>query len=281
MQSGNACEAEGADQPAPLQGIRVLLADDSAASGGLLALHLQRAGAAVAAVNDGHELLLALADGIDATAALHDPVAFDLVLTDVEMPGMDGHAATRLLRSLGCTLPVVALTGHTTDEDVARSRRAGCSGHVGKPVDPQLLLGTCAALLRDGVGEAPLAPPPPAGAQTGPGDAPAPLRSSFADDPDMLELVQAFTATLSERAATMQALYRDGSLEELARMAHQLKGVGSGYGFAPITEAARAVDAQARTGEASPALDQSLAELAALCRAAAAAHAATMPEATA
>lgn len=279
MQSGSACEVEGDDQPAPLQGVRVLLADDSAASRGLLALHLQRAGAAVTTVDDGHELLLAMTDGVDATASLRDPVAFDLVLTDVEMPGLDGHAATRLLRSLGCTLPVVALTGHASDEDVARSRRAGCSAHVGKPVDPQQLFHTCAALLNGaeaGAGDA-----SPAPAEVGQEQAPAELRSTFADDPDMLELVTSFTGTLTARAETMQALHREGSLAQLARIAHQLKGVGSGYGFPPITEAARAVDSQARTGTASPALANSLAQLVALCRAAAATHADDDAETTA
>jgi signal transduction histidine kinase/ActR/RegA family two-component response regulator len=78
--------------------------------------------------------------------------AFDLVLMDVQMPGMDGHTATRELRRLEAQqgwprTPVIALTANAFDSDERRSIEAGCDDHLTKPISQTALL---QALARHG-----------------------------------------------------------------------------------------------------------------------------------
>ncbi|MDO9315664.1 MAG: response regulator [Burkholderiaceae bacterium] len=68
---------------------------------------------------------------------------YDLVLMDVQMPVMDGLAATRAIRErAGRSLPIIAMTANAFGEDRTECLEAGMNDHVGKPVDPVLLYGT-------------------------------------------------------------------------------------------------------------------------------------------
>jgi histidine phosphotransfer protein HptB len=64
-----------------------------------------------------------------------------------------------------------------------------------------------------------------------------PIRSDFAMDADFREVLEAFVDALPERRRLLIELHRDGSLDELERQAHQLKGAGGGYGFSEISAA--------------------------------------------
>ncbi len=63
-----------------------------------------------------------------------------------------------------------------------------------------------------------------------------PIRSSYEDDPDMLEIVREFAAELPDRVEALKSCLAAGELAALQTLAHQLKGAGGGYGFAAITE---------------------------------------------
>ena len=110
-----------------LEGLRVLVADDSDVNRAV-ALGLLRALGA-----DGD----AVADGADAVAHVQSG-AYDVVLLDHEMPGTDGPTAARLIRGLGGAtgrLPIWALTGRVGGDDVRRCRDAGMDGVLSKPID--------------------------------------------------------------------------------------------------------------------------------------------------
>ena len=98
-------------------------------------------------------LVVEAKDGIDAVdTALRERPA--LVLMDLAMPRRDGYDATRELKqhAATATIPVVALTAHTTIEDRRRASEAGCAGFLGKPCDPDLLLTEVRRLLGPGHG---------------------------------------------------------------------------------------------------------------------------------
>ncbi|MBY0396079.1 MAG: response regulator, partial [Thermoleophilia bacterium] len=123
-----------ADPGARLHG-RILLAEDGPDNQRLFSLHLTRSGAAVDIACDGAAALaLATAPGAD----------YQLVLMDMQMPGMDGCEATRRLREAGFTRPIVALTAHAMAADRARAVDAGCNDYLTKPISRDALIRSCA-----------------------------------------------------------------------------------------------------------------------------------------
>ncbi len=94
----------------------------------------------------------------------------------------------------------------------------------------------------------------------------APIRSEFADDPDMLELVEFFVQEMPERVQTLAECWRDSKLEDLESLAHQLKGASGGYGFEVISEAASRVERSLKDGDEVDQLHAQVDELIDLCR---------------
>ena len=115
-----------------IDGVRVLVADDCPDTRALMGHHLEAAGASVAFVTDGIELIKRLA----APSAQAD---HDVVLVDLEMPGMGGLEATAMLRNRGCELPIIALSAHEPRRVEADARRHGCNDCLAKPIDPEQL----------------------------------------------------------------------------------------------------------------------------------------------
>jgi two-component system, sensor histidine kinase len=114
-------------------GARVLLAEDGPDNQRLIGLVLRKAGVDLAIVEDGQQLL------DEALASMAEDRVYDLILTDVQMPVMDGLTATQALRAAGYTGPIVALTANTMSGDQERCEAAGCDGHLGKPIDRHAL----------------------------------------------------------------------------------------------------------------------------------------------
>ncbi len=104
-------------------GIRILAVDDSPDNRDLIRAILKPSGATVSVAADGLEAVdLAMAE------------EFDIVLMDVQMPRLDGHAATRRLRERGYRKPIIALTAHALREDRNRAFAAGFDDHLTKPI---------------------------------------------------------------------------------------------------------------------------------------------------
>lgn len=68
------------------------------------------------------------------------------------------------------------------------------------------------------------------------------IRSSFVDDPDMMELVEMFVEDIPGKIEHLQQALAVEDLEQLRVFAHQLKGSAAGYGFAPLTDLARELE---------------------------------------
>jgi len=125
--------ASGPSHLASLEGCRILVADDSPDNQELVAFWLHKSGAKVTAVENG-------VDAVEqALSAREAGLPFDVILMDVQMPRMDGFAATEQLRTLGYTGPIVALTAHARPQELQQSRRSGCDACLSKPIDESLL----------------------------------------------------------------------------------------------------------------------------------------------
>jgi len=95
----------------------------------------------------------------------------------------------------------------------------------------------------------------------------APVRSSYAADPDMVEIVREFALDLPGRADAIERLVASGRVEELRVTAHQLKGAGGGYGYAEITQVAGALEQAIDQRLAPDEIDRRAGELCKLLRA--------------
>ena len=73
-------------------------------------------------------------DGLQALECCQDDLHFDVVVMDIQMPGMNGLDATREIKKLRPELPVIAATANTLDDEEAACREAGCDGFVTKPL---------------------------------------------------------------------------------------------------------------------------------------------------
>ena len=91
--------------------------------------------------------------------------------------------------------------------------------------------------------------------------------SEFADDAEMVELIELFVADLADRVEQIQAAFGASDNESLRSIAHQLKGAGGGYGFPTITDRAAAVERQVLAGPDDPeSLSRAVKDLIELCK---------------
>jgi CheY-like chemotaxis protein len=112
-----------------LGGVRVLLVDDDADSLELVGMALKDAGASVTSVRSAREAL-----------AARGP--FDVIVSDIGMPEVDGYSLVRRIRSRdqGADVPALALTAYAREVDAERALRAGFQEHLAKPVEHGKLL---------------------------------------------------------------------------------------------------------------------------------------------
>lgn len=111
-----------------LTGLRILLVEDDQDGRDLFELLLRSTGATVRSASCAAEALNALRRE-----------EFDLLVSDLRMPGQDGYELLRRLRQFDQNLPALALSGCTSAQDRQRAFDAGFDAHVGKPVSPSVL----------------------------------------------------------------------------------------------------------------------------------------------
>lgn len=123
-----------------LRGARVLLVEDNEINQQIAREILAGAGLQVDIANDGLEALKKVQQG-----------RYDALLMDIQMPVMDGYAATRAIRGLGSAsgnVPIIAMTAHALSGDREKSLAAGMNDHVPKPINPKQLFRTLAKWIK-------------------------------------------------------------------------------------------------------------------------------------
>jgi PAS domain S-box-containing protein len=216
-----------------LEGVHILLAEDGFDNQWLIRAILEKAGAAVEAVENGR---LALDKAESAP--------FDLILMDMNMPEMDGYEATRTLRARGYAKPILALTANAMSDDSQRCLDAGCNEYLAKPIDRGRLLRAIASHLGMGKAAGEAAEPSPEAGNS-------PIVSLYAEDPEIAEILGGFVGRLAIQTKAMHAAYEDRQHDDLRRLAHKLKGAGGSYGYPSLTEACGMLEGASKLCDAS------------------------------
>ena len=237
--------APAADRPAlarPLRPLRVLVAEDNAVNQkvvlGMLA-------------EQGHEITV-VDNGRDAVAAAGRQT-FDIVLMDVQMPGMSGIEATQAIRTAerGSTthVPIVAMTAHAMTGDRERFLAAGMDEYVSKPLRIDEVLATIDAVTRG---------QPPA-ISTGPSrdatatelDVAAILAGVGGNRALLAEVIDVFLVDAPLRLADARAAFEKGDAAAIAAQAHTLKSMVGLFTMSTPFAAARELEAIGKQGDLS------------------------------
>ena len=235
-----------------MNGIRVLLVEDNETNQQIARELLESAGAAVVVACHGGEAVKIL-------ATEDQPAPFDLVLMDLQMPEMDGFAATRLLRSQPTLqkLPIIAMTAHVMTEEVQRCLEVGMNDHIGKPINPATFFATLARWMR---------PRPPKSStpearraidEHGSGfpniegiDVAEGLRRVAGNRRLYRELLMQFAGKQKFIGARVSGELQSGNLEDAERLAHSLKGSAGNLAMKEIFDLAGRLERAIRDGDA-------------------------------
>lgn len=239
--------------------LRILLADDLAINRQLIAELLEQRGHSVEAVGGGRAAVTVARDR-----------EFDVILLDVEMPGMNGLEAARAIRAgelaRGKKAPILAVTANDSAEDREQVRRAGMDGHILKPFGRDALYRAVEAAAESGMtagrdaaaeaaGEA--APAAPAAELTKES-----MAARFGGDARLAtQLARMFLKDSPRLLGTVRRAAKRGDSQELAQAAHALKGAVAHFGAQEARGAAARLEDLGRRGERKG-VKEGLAELA-------------------
>ena len=215
--------------------LRVMIVDDGEMNRELVEIALHEA---------GHEVV-AFEDAPGAIDRLRRDAAFDAVLMDVQMPGMDGLTATRIIRTLdgpAADLPVIALTANVLPDQIAACRDAGMDEHLAKPLDMSALFAVLERVRRGA-----------ATAKAGHDGSLSETARNALDD--LTRRYMDHVATLLDDVDRHMAA-RD--VEQLACLAHSVAGTAGSFGLTPLSDAAFDLEAAAKRGDDSDRLRSEL-----------------------
>ncbi|HZL57143.1 MAG TPA: response regulator, partial [Bryobacteraceae bacterium] len=209
-------------------GLRILLADDSEDNRFLILSYLKNTRSAIDIAENG-----------ELAAQLFRKNRYDLVLMDVEMPVMDGYAATREIRRIesetgAAATPVLALTAHAFAEMAVKGFDAGFTDLLTKPIRKVTLL---EALVRHA----------PSGRTE------LPPSEKVAVEQGMEDVVPLYLDKRRAEISTYRQALAEGSFEVIRALSHKMKGTGTGYGFPVLTDIGATLERAAKRGDAAEA----------------------------
>ena len=220
--------------------LRVLLAEDNPVNQ-RVALHL---------LDKLHHVTTVVGNGQEALAAI-ERQEFDLVLMDVQMPGLDGFEATHAVRqaelSQGKHLPIIAMTAHAMKGDRERCLAAGMDEYVSKPIRADQLLRAISAVTN--VAGLPSLPAANQHAPAGILDREAALDRLGGNEDYLREIANIFLEDAPHRRDQIRSAVAKGDLARLREAAHMLRGAIGYFGAGPASEATLRLERAVEAGE--------------------------------
>ena len=195
--------------------------------------------------------------------AMLDREPFDAVLMDIQMPEMDGHEATRVIRKRFSAeqLPVVAMTANASAEDRALSQASGMNAHLAKPIDVNVLVATLLALSGRSI-------PPPLidNATSDQGETPVldadkALRRLGGNRSLYAQMARLFGREQIETPTRLYEAIGADQVDEAIAQAHKLKGVAATLGAEALAEKAKRLERALSKRKPATEIQRLLAEL--------------------
>jgi two-component system, sensor histidine kinase and response regulator len=235
--------------------LRILLAEDNEINQILAVRILETRGHTVVVAGDGRE-----------TLAAFDRESVDLVLMDIQMPEMDGFAATAAIRErerlTGGHVPIVALTAHAMKGDRERCLASGMDGYASKPLRVDELLEVIARLVPVATAAAvpagSAAPVPPEQPAEMVFDRVAALARVEGDEELLRNMIRLFLAQAEKLLPEIRSAGERDDGKTLERSAHKLKGSMGSFGADRAFAAALRLEVMGRNGECARAKEACL-----------------------
>ncbi|MFN3193145.1 MAG: ATP-binding protein [Aureliella sp.] len=247
-------EAKDESEGVNLSGLSVLLVEDNPDNEQIFLHMLEPEGIKMVLAQDGQK-------GVE-TAIQHEKAGtpFDLILMDMQMPVLDGYAATRKLREYGISTPIIALTAYAMDGDERKCREAGCTGFVAKPIVRSQLLRSVRQAIYDEIlsgirvardrgdnaahalrADETSSHGDELGAHLEEESTKDATKSAedLSADPGFAPLLNKYKKSLASYLEQVDVALRNKDTDGLQQITHRLAGTAVNYGFADITKIAR------------------------------------------
>jgi len=245
-----------------LQGVRILLVEDNVINQQVVQEFLQQAGAEVSLADNGRIALAQVQRG-----------DFDMVLMDLQMPGMDGFEATQRIRSLPGKqhLPIIAMTAAAMLKDRQACEAAGMNDFVSKPFDPPRLIDTLSQWVKPNLyrNASPAVQPLQSAGQGNefldklPDFDLSGALARFGGNKDFLgKMLRQFGDEFAHAQSRLDSLMSAGRQADAAHFLHQLKGVAGNVGAQALYEAAHTLELELQAGQMPATLPEFRAALA-------------------
>ena len=244
-------------------GVRILIAEDNITNQQVAAGLLDKLGLKADAVANGREAIQALAT-----------IPYDLVLMDVQMPEMDGLAATRQIRQqekkrsgqpAGITgnqgIPIIAMTAHALASDRERCLEAGMNDYISKPVDAEALTTMLAKWLPEAPPHLPMESSPARvqpevrtvktveAASLAVFDRASFLARMMDDERLVREVQKSFLEELPKNIERLQQLVARGETKQAGEMAHGIKGAAANVDGKALCQVATDMEMAGKQGD--------------------------------